>query len=136
MRNIYYILWVDAIVNAKDYKNKEPGWKSSVFWTLTTINVFNLMLVLFWLDFFQIYKHKFIFNFNANSFALGLLEAFLNVFVPFVFVPFAFVNYFAIFYKDRYKRLIEKYSHYDGRFALYYTLISIFLLVITVVLIW
>lgn len=128
MKNLYFALWVDAIVNAKSYKMKTSGWKSSTLWLLTTINVLNVMLVLLWLDFFQLYKHNFFFNFHSDSFSVGLIEIFLNV-----FAPIGIVNYFFIFFKDRYKRLIAKHTHYNGKLALYYTLISIFLIVITVI---
>ncbi|KAF5031654.1 hypothetical protein DSECCO2_625500 [anaerobic digester metagenome] len=128
MKNLYLTLWVDAIVNAKSYKMKTPGWKSRTLWLLTTSNVLNVMLVLLWLDFFQLYKHNFFFNFHADSFAVGLLEIFLNI-----FAPIGIINYFLIFYKERYKRLIATHRHYNGKFALYYTLISIFLIVITVI---
>lgn len=129
MKNLYFALWVDAIVNAKDYKMKAPGWESSTFWLITTANVINVMMVLLWLNFFQIYKHNFFFNFHSDLFAVGLLEIFLNI-----FAPIGIINYFAIFFKERYKRLIATHHHYNGKLALYYTLISIFLIVATVIL--
>jgi hypothetical protein len=131
MKNIYYILWVDAIVNANDYKKKQPGWEVSLFWLLTTMNIFNILFIIFWLDYFQIYRHEFIFDFRINSFVLGLLEVFVNV-----FIPFDIINYFSIFYKKRYRKLIMKYPHYNGKIALYYSLSSIFLIVLTVIFMW
>ncbi|MDB4582940.1 hypothetical protein N9164_07305 [Draconibacterium sp.] len=128
MKNFYNILWVDAIVNAKDYKNNDPGWKSSIFWLLTSMNAINIIAVLFWLKYFNVYEHRFIFNFNSDLLAVGLIESLLNV-----LAPIAIINYFLVFYRNRYKRLIAKNSHYEGKVALFYSLGSIFLLVITVV---
>ncbi|KAF0201207.1 MAG: hypothetical protein FD170_2815 [Bacteroidetes bacterium] len=128
MKNLYFELWVDAIVNAKDYKMNAPGWKSSTLWLLTTANALNVMLVLLWLDFFKIYKHNFFFNFHSDSFAVGLLEIFFNV-----FAPIGIINYFLIFFRDRYKRLMSRHTHYNGKLALYYSLTSIFLIVVTVI---
>lgn len=130
MKNLYYLLWVDAIINDKSYKNKEPGWKLSLFGYLTTMNALNMFTVLFWLKFFNIYEHTFWFNLNSDLFSAGLIEAFFNS-----FLPFAIVNYLFVFRNNRYKKLIGRYSHFYGRLALFYSLGSICLLVTTVVLI-
>jgi len=131
MRNVYYQLWVDGIVNSKDFKNNEPGWKFSVYWLITVMNGLNLAVLLMWLDFYQIYTYKFQFNVNHNSALLSLLEGVINY-----VTPFAIVNYYAIFYKNRYAKLITRYSDYNGRLALYYALGSLLLLVGTVIIMW
>ena len=128
MKNIFFSLWVDAIVNSKDYKEKNAGWKTSTLWLITTVNVLNVMLVLLWLEFLQIYKHNFFFNLHSDSFAVGLSEIFLNF-----FAPIGIINYFLIFFRDRYKRLISRHTHYNGKLALYYSLTSLFLIVVTVI---
>lgn len=130
MINIYYKLWVDAIVNDKEYKNNENGWKSSVFWLITTANVLNVMFVYMWLNFFQIFKLKYVFYASTNLVSFSLVEIFIIYYLPIVVL-----NYFLIFRKDRYKKLIIKYSHYNGKLALYYGLSSLALIVISAVII-
>lgn len=130
MKNFYYILWVDAIVNSKPYKNKEPGWKGTSFFLITVTNALNFFVLLLWLDYLDVNARKFLFIFESNSILLSALGGFVNF-----GLPFAIVNYYAIFYRNRYLRLVGKYSSpYKGKFALVYILGSILLVVITIAL--
>lgn len=131
MINIYYKLWVDAIVNDKEYKNNKNGWKSSVFWLISTANVLNVIFVYMWLNYFQIFKLKSIFNASTNLVSISLVEIFIIYYLPLVVI-----NYFLIFRKDRYKNLILKYTHFNGKLALYYGLGSLAIIVISAVIMW
>ncbi|TAJ12146.1 hypothetical protein DMA11_13895 [Marinilabiliaceae bacterium JC017] len=131
MRNMYYQLWVDAIVNSNDYKNKESGWKFNLYWLMTVINALNIGVLILWLDFFQVDTSKFQINIHSNSVLLSFIGGFINY-----GLPFAIINYYAIFYKNRYLKLIERYSHYNGRLALSYTFASLLLLIGTVIYMW
>ena len=131
MGNIYYKLWVDVIANDKGYKNNEDGWKSVVFWLITTANVLNVMFVYMWLNYYQLYKLKHIFNASSNLVSISLVEIFIIYYLPIVVI-----NYFLIFHKDRYKKLIIKYYHYNGKLALYYGLGSLAVIVISAVIMW
>ncbi len=131
MKNIYYLLWVDAIVNNKDFKNKDSGWEYSVLWLITTFNGFNYLFIKMWLGYLNIYELESFFDFAGTSFILGLLEALLNF-----FLPVGLINYMAIFYNDRYKKLIVKYPHYNGKLVLSYIFGSVFLLFGTIVFMW
>ena len=131
MINIYYKLWVDAIVNDKEYKNNENGWKSSVFWLISTANVLNVIFVYMWLNYFQILNLQSIFNASTNLVSISLVEIFIIYYLPIVVI-----NYFLIFRKERYKKLIIKYSHYNGKLALYYGLASLALIVISAAIMW
>jgi len=128
MKNIYYLLWGDAIINSKSYKSKDPFWKSNLLWLITTFNGFNFLLIKMWLEYLNLYHFNFFFNFAGNSFILGLLEAFLNF-----FLPVGFINYLTIFYKDRYKKMIVKYPHYNGKLVLSYIFASVILLFGTII---
>lgn len=129
MKNPYYKLWVDAIVNSKDYKNKESDWKASIYFLLTLTNALNFFVFLLWLDFFNINARNLLLSFDSNI----LLSSALGGLVSFG-LPFAIINYYAIFHKNRYVKLIARYpSSYNGKFALIYVLSSILLVVITVI---
>ena len=128
MKNLYYALWVDLIVNSKGYKNKEPGWKLTAYFLITVTNALNFFVLLLWLDYFNIDAQKFLFVFESNSVLLSALGGFINF-----GLPFAIINYYAIFYKKRYLKLLANHSSpYKGRFALIYILGSILIVVITV----
>ena len=129
MRNLYYTLWVDIIANSKGYKNKEPNWKATAYFLITVANALNFFVLLLWLDFFNINARKYLFIFESNSVLSSAFGGFVNF-----GLPFAIINYYAIFYKKRYLKLIAKHtSPYNGKFALTYILGSILLVVITVI---
>lgn len=131
MKNLYNMLWVDAIANSKAYKNKEPNWKSTVYFLITITNALNFFVLLLWFDFYNINARKFLFIFDSNSLLLSAFGGFVNF-----GLPFAILNYFAIFYKNRYQKLLDKYpSPYNGNLGLIYVLGSILLVVITVIIV-
>ncbi len=131
MKNLYYILWVDTIVNSKAYQNKESDWKSTAYFLITVANALNFFVLLLWLDFYNINARKFLFIFDSNSLLLNALGGFVNF-----GLAFAILNYYAIFYKNRYLKLIVKYSSpYNGYLGLIYILGSILLVVITVIIV-
>lgn len=131
MKNIYYQLWVDGIVNSTSYKKKEHGWQSQVFWIITIANSLNMAVIILWLEAINLQIYKFEINLFANSLLENIIEGFINF-----CVPFSALNYLLIFYKKRYIKLIKKYDHFNGKYALIYTLLSIILLLFTMIALW
>jgi hypothetical protein len=131
MSNMYYQLWVDALVNSKSYKRDKSIGKKNVFWILTVMNGLNLAFIFLWLDYFSIFSWKFTIHYTTNS----LLENMMEGFIKYI-SPFWLINYFAIIHKNRYLKLINKYHHYNGKLAFYYSITSLALIVITAILIW
>lgn len=129
MRNLYYTLWVDIIENAKGYKDKDPDWKATAYFLITIANALNLFVILLWLDFLNINVRKFLVVFESNYFLSSAFGGFV-----YFGLPFAIINYYAIFHRNRYLKLIAKHSSpYNGRLALTYILGSILIVVITVI---
>jgi len=114
MRNIYYEIWVDAIIWEKNTNGKRRNWKP---YTLIPISLFqgiNILTICFWCHiplFINIHIFKPIDGFLSYSIS-GL-------------IPFITLNYFIIFYKQRYEILIEKYKYHNGKLYLWYFLFSI-----------
>ncbi len=48
-------------------------------------------------------------------------------FIIYFALPFIIVNYSLIFYKDRYRKLLDRYTHRNGKFAMGYILYSVLL---------
>lgn len=119
MRNVYYLIWVDGIVNSNDYKKKDSAWKISLFIIMTTCTALNLWAVLLWLKFFEIYS----FIIKIDIFPSTILNSAAGFIVQFA-SPFILLNYFSIFHNDRYEKLIEKYPHKNGKLAMIYTMCS------------
>lgn len=55
----------------------------------------------------------------------ALLDDFFNFTISFAF-PFVVLNYFLIIYNNRYEKLIKKYGEQDKRYALIYSMTSVF----------
>lgn len=119
MRNVYYLIWVDAIVNFRKYNPARTDWKISLFIIQTTCNALNLWAILLWLKFFEIYS----FIIKIDIFPATILNSAAGFIVQFA-SPFILLNYFLIFHNDRYEKLIEKYPHKNGKLAMIYTMAS------------
>jgi len=119
MNNIYYQLWVDAIVNSKDYKEKKPGWKASIFKIITAFNTMNLFTICLWLRLYGVFTYLI----EIDIFPGTRLNDASSMIIQFA-SPFILLNYFLIFHRDRYKKLIGKYRNSKGRLTLMYCFIS------------
>lgn len=119
MRNVYYLIWVDAIVNFRKHNPARTDWKISLFIIQTTCNALNLWAILLWLKFFEIFSFKI----EVDIFPGTLLNSAAGFIVQFA-SPFILLNYFLIFHNNRHKKLIERYPHKNGKLAMVYTMVS------------
>lgn len=130
MKNIYYLVWADSILSFKKYHPEKTNWKIAIFVLNTWINALNLWIIFIWMKFFNIL--------NFSLFSVDLFPgAMLNKFVAFSVIfalPLGILNYFLIFYKDRYRRLIEKYSAPPRKCAFIYSTIVTLAAFITAIL--
>jgi hypothetical protein len=118
-KNIYYAIWVDAIVNYQKNNPEMSNWKFNLFIIQTTCNALNLFTIdiLISLLFYKIPLIK------IDIFP-GTIFNSLTEFIVQYASPFIILNYFLIFYKDRYKKLIEKYPNKNGTLAMTYDICS------------
>jgi len=129
MKNYYYLYWVDAIVSIKTNSPKRRDWKFSIFTYTTMCNALNLWVVLLWLKYFNILSFKVQINLLP-----GIMLNNAGGFIIYFATPFILLNYFLIFYRDKYKKLIEIYPHKNGKFAMRYIFISVLLSFISMIL--
>jgi hypothetical protein len=117
MKNGFYVIWVDAIRSIRKNHPKDKNWKPKVFAILTWINAINYWMIIAWIDFFEVLQvPKFQFDLLNIKFLNGALS-FLIIFAS----PFLVLNYFLIFYKDRYKWLLDKYPYQKYRWSAIYS---------------
>jgi len=120
----YYILFSDAINKILTVEKSKDLWK---FYTLIYISFamgFNLFMLSFILNDLNILKIETI-ELTLNITDFYFLDSFLSYAVVYLF-PFLILNYFLIFYKDKYKDIIVKYKHYNGKLISWYYAISFF----------
>src|ERR1035437_3869263 len=113
LKNIYYLFWVNAIVSYKKRNPEELNWKRNILLFNSLINGINLWIILLWLKYFKIIIIP---EFSITIFPGETLNRFLHFSIVFVF-PFILLNYFFVFYKDRYKKIISKYPEPNKRYA-------------------
>jgi putative flippase GtrA len=131
MRNIYYTIWVDAIVSFRKNNPKRKDWKRYLFFIITFCNALNLFVVILWLKFGEIIN----IDLEIDIFP----GTFIDYAISFVFYfssPFILLNYFFVFRNNRYERLIAKYPNKNGRFAVYYGLLSVIISYLSVMIYW
>jgi hypothetical protein len=119
MRNIYYTFWVNAIVEGRKNQPKRTDWKISLFLLITTCNSLNLFVIMLWLKYFDIFS----FRINSDFLSVTILNNTMEYILRFG-TPFILLNYFLIFHKNRYEKLIEKYPPDDSNCPLFYVITS------------
>lgn len=123
MKNIYYLLWADAIKSIKEHHPNKKDWK----WTLLLMNSFvhglNVWIIIIWLKYFNIYSIPFV---DFDFFPGDMIDDFLLFFIYFM-LPFFVLNYFLVFHNKRYERILEKYATKKSGYAINYSLLIIFL---------
>ena len=120
MKNYYYLFWSDAVQRFIKHHPKEkvtkPLFLTSWIFTLTVLST------MLWLKYFHVYQSKFgvfgIFETFGKKIS-SLLE------IVVVFLIIYMINYVLIFWRNRYRSIIEKYPL--GRFNLTIVIGMVFL---------
>lgn len=122
---IYYRIWVDFIARLRSKEINKNNWKSKSMIIMTFSMTLNFALLLS-----IIQKHFLSYFYYLNlSFLSNYTNNILTLLILFIFPCITF-NYLLIFRAARYKKLLEKYSHYNGKLFVTYFSISIFLPII------
>jgi hypothetical protein len=131
MRNLYYNIWVDTIVNIKKNPQRKSDWKFYSMFFMTILTSLNLITVLMWLGFLGL-KTNFL---KINVFPGTMLDSFAMYLIQFG-LPCFLLNYFFVFYKDKYKKLIEEHTDRKGKLFLIYLFGTIGVFIIPVLFYW
>lgn len=103
--NLYYIIWSDAIRRVRKSNPTMTNWKWQIFFYMTTVHAINIWIVFLWLKYFDVISIKTI---QFDIFPGDILNGALSFIVVFA-IPFIILNYFAIFHKNRYEKILQKY---------------------------
>jgi len=120
IRNIYYVIWSDIIVafrkRSPELNEGEVNTKLLIF--VSTVNAMSIWVVGYLFKIFGIFEFE---QLQINIFHLKGLDNSLSFFIQYV-SPFFVINYFLIFYKKRYRLLIDKYQSKKNRYGDLYIL--------------
>ncbi|WP_155960773.1 hypothetical protein [Flavobacterium daejeonense] len=119
MNNIYYMIWVDAILNIRKHHPNKKDWKTTLLIYVTWIHALNFWILSIWLKYFNILSIPLI---HINLFPSKMLNSFSSFAIEFA-LPFGIINYFLIFYNDRYVKIIKKYGNMKTSYAFIYSAI-------------
>ena len=128
MKNLYYMIWADAVISFKKYHPKRKDWKSAIFLQMTWIHTINLWILLLWLKFFKVFTIPLL---NINAFPGKILNDFFSFTIEFA-LPIGILNYFLIFHNNKYEKITQKYKNVKFRFALVYSFTIVILALVSV----
>lgn len=110
--SLYYKIWTDYIYKAQTIPSYGHDWKwKTLIYMSTCMGILFAILMAF---FQKIIGASFYFL-NIDIFPGDNIDAFLSGFILFV-LPFLIINYILIFRGGRYKLLMNKYPHSNGKF--------------------
>lgn len=119
--NLYYKIWVDAIVTFKSSPKLGSNWKVYAMSFIIIAQVFNLIAVFIGSS---LIFNVWIPNIHITLFPNQKLNAFLSFFLSY-FVQLFVMNYLLIFHNHRYEKLIQSYKYCNGKLLLKYFYISL-----------
>lgn len=132
MIKIYYKIWVDCIVKIRSQPNNKDSWWWQSFVLMTMAMILNIYVSLLLLVATEVIT-KIPIAIKIDVFSGTKLDSLLTFLLQF-FLPIGLLNYFLIFYKKKYKKLIEKYEYKNGRLFLTYFIFSTCILVLLIIL--
>ncbi len=117
MRNIYYLVWSDAIISFRKHHPDKKKWKIALFIFITWMNALNVWIIFLWLKYFEIFIIP---KFSIDIFFGNLLDGVLSFSIEFA-LPFLILNYFLIFHNNRYESILKRYCDFKPRYAQIYS---------------
>ncbi|HLW63314.1 MAG TPA: hypothetical protein VKY33_07930 [Flavobacterium sp.] len=119
--NLYYRIWVDAIVKIRSNPLRNEDWK----WLIQALMAAAMgVKLMFFIAIFERYVLEV--EFYNIGFNFPILDSFIKGALLF-FVPPFLLNYLLIFRKDKYELLLKRYSSHNGKLFLAYFFASILL---------
>ena len=104
MRNLYYMIWSDAIISFKKHQPDRTNWKFTLFVYITWIHALNLWIIFIWLKYFELLNIPLI---KIDVFISDMINKFVAFSIMFA-LPFGVLNYFLVFRNNRYEKIIQK----------------------------
>ncbi len=112
------MIWSDAILSFRKHHPNVENWKSKVFIYITWIHTMNLWIILLWFKYFNILNVPLLI---IDIFPGNLLDEIVAFTMEFA-LPLGIINYFLIYHKNKYKKVIERYKDFKTRYAPIYSL--------------
>jgi hypothetical protein len=133
IKRIYYKIWIDAIKAAiKTDKDGQNSWKTILLITFSVSQGINLLMMFLLLKIFFNLDMSIFMRFDI--FPGRMLDGFLSAFI--LFFPFLLLNYFLVFYRGKYKTLMNQFNGFrmkEGLAFMLYFFTSMLLFILPVI---
>ncbi len=114
---IYYMIWVDGIKKMQSVPTNKGHWKFQMFIHMSMAMALNIAMIM---SILQLHILGFVFYDIKFSCLPGTkLNDALSFFTLYMLLPMS-LNYFFIFWRNRYKMILSKYSYRNGKLAILY----------------
>jgi hypothetical protein len=127
---LYYKIWVDAIVTERSKKVEARNWKLYTIIPISLLQGINLFTFFYWMK--TIVNRRLPLFFPVAIFNAKLVNDFIAIVIT-LFIPFVILNYLLIFSYDKYEKLIPEYKSQSTKYYRKYTLITLGLLIIPII---
>jgi hypothetical protein len=129
MKNLYYAWWADSIIRIRHFNPKMKDWKMRVFILNTFLNSTYIWIIIVWFKYLNIVTiHTIDINFFPGYLIDNVASGIINYASPFILL-----NYFLIFHRNRYRKIIVQYEDVKLNLAFPYAVITMILAAITVI---
>lgn len=127
---LYYLIWVDFIIRAKSQPANKNNWHVMTLVYMTVIMAADLLFIMLILQEGILGYYFYDLEIAALPQKIGDIISFVILFAG----PPLVINYILIFRNRRYEKLIKKYKYHDGKLAVTYMLLGLFVPIIALLL--
>lgn len=129
MKNPYYAFWADAIIRSqKAHPERDSKWAMLI--VFSSLFSYNICTFIPWMGYFKLVTIP-ILELNISS--ARSMNAFLAYSIEFV-LPFFVLNYYLIYYKNKYVKLIEVHTVGKTNYIMIYAILTVVFFIISTVL--
>ncbi|MCO6174980.1 hypothetical protein NHF50_07960 [Flavobacterium sp. NRK F10] len=125
-KKIYYSVWADAINYERIKNGGEDHWKTFTFAYMSILMALNILAILSAFLYFTGYD-IFLSMISKIEERITLNERLISIIwsILILFLPSLIFTYFSIFYKKKYKYILENYEFKNGKLLLIYFVVTI-----------
>lgn len=124
---LYYLIWVDLIIRAKSQPANKNNWQVMTMIFMTLVMAVDFLFIMMILQEVILGYYFYELDIPVIPQEIGNPISFIILFAG----PPLVINYLLIFRNRRYRKLIEKYEYHNGKLAVTYILLGLFIPVIT-----
>ncbi len=121
---IHDSLWADAFYSEREISGRKSNWKLNAFFKVSLAHLFNFVTLFGILYFLGFRMTDYFVNYIYSIIPSKVLSKLVIGFSFFILPAYAF-SYFTVFYKKRYKYILDNYKYRKGKLLTIYIISTI-----------